>query len=75
MTKTEIKYIKISQANKRAVKETGKKVSCPFIGIGCLHSCKLCHKFMGTKSGRYLSHPCNQLSDDEVKKRYWRNID
>jgi len=75
LTEKEIKYIKISQANMRVVKEAGGKVICPFIGIEYLHNCELCHKFMKTKSNIYFSHPCSQLSNDEVKKRYWRNID
>ena len=75
LTDIEVKYIKISQANMRIIKKAGGKISCPFIGIGCLDNCKLCHKFMETKPSEYLPHPCNQLSDDEVKKRYWRNVD
>lgn len=74
-TKEEVKCIKTSQKITKALKKTKEIITCPFLGISYDGKCELCHKFMGTKFFHdEFKHPCNQLNEDEIKKRYWRNV-
>jgi len=73
MTHEELEIVKEAQYYARIRKNTGKTIACPFAYVKnffSIFACRLCHKWMGTidKKG---SHPCNQLPQDEVRRRFW----
>lgn len=59
----------------RARKNRGKSVGCPFMFTDYPSRCKLCFEWMKLKWKEFnYKHPCDLLDEEEVKKRFWRNV-
>ena len=77
MTPQELEIIREAQHRMRVLKTTGGRVGCP-LGICSAFAhdmsldlrCRICHKWMKTRFST-TRHPCQQIPDSEVKKRFW----
>lgn len=79
MTPQELELIKESQHQTRIKKGNQKIIGCPFLDHSASpllsdphYRCKICHKWMETLYS-FMNHPCDVLSIEEIKERYWRS--
>ncbi len=83
LTREERELLITTQKNCREIKEVlNRRIMCPFQysykKINSMEKmksiCTLCHKWMGTDFNK-SAHPCLELNEKEVKKRFWRSTD
>ena len=70
------KIIIAAQQSTRVQKARFKNIHCPFFKLNTeqIDICTICHMWMKTDRTTQKPHPCNWLSPEEIRKRFWRKI-